>query len=329
MDSTEPPTIQLEVTVVIPTRNRWRLLSTAALPSALGQAGVALEVIVVDEGSTDGTTGELARLDDRRLRLVRHERPQGVARARNAGIELARGAWLAFLDDDDLWAPDKLRRQIDTAEAAGAAFAYSDAAWLDERRRLLHGMRAPEPADLATRLLCWNEIWAGGSNVVAQTGLVRRLGGFDESLHQLADWDLWIRLALVAPAAAVPELLVGYVMQPQSMLLADRRDVFPEFERLVEKHRDAAARLGAAPDPVRFARWVALGHLRAGRRRAAAQMYLRTGLRHRDVGVAARAPAALLGRFGLGGARAAARAVRGGDPAHFDAPEPAWLERYR
>lgn len=326
---TDSPVGRLEVTVVIPTRNRWRLLSTAALPAALEQRDVAHEVIVVDEGSTDGTARELERLDDPRIRVVRHERPQGVARARNAGIELARGAWVAFLDDDDVWAPEKLRRQLDAAGAVGADFVYCAAAWLDASRRFQHGMRVPEPDGLAARLLRWNEIWAGGSNVVARTALVRELGGFDEGLFQLADWDLWIRLALAGTSVAVPELLVGYVMQPESMLLTDRRDVFLEFDRLVEKHRDAAVRLGGGPDPVRFARWVALGHQRAGRPREAARVYLRAAVRHRDPGVAARGIAALAGPRALSAARAVRRAARGADPARLDVPEPGWLARYR
>jgi glycosyltransferase involved in cell wall biosynthesis len=318
-----------EVTVVVPTRNRWRLLSTAALPAALEQEGVEHEVIVVDEGSSDATAAELARLDEPRLRVIRHERPRGVAQARNAGVAAARGSWVAFLDDDDLWSPRKLRIQIDAAERAGAGFSYTAAAWLDERRRFVQALRPPPPDGLEARLLRWNEIWAGGSNVVARTELVRGLGGFDEQLFQLADWDLWIRLAGAAPAAACPDVLVGYVLQPASMLLTDRRDVFVEFEHLVAKHRTASADAGAGPDAVRFARWVAFGHLRAGRRLEAARTYLRAGVRYRDVGAGARGVAALTGPAGLRALSAAARSLRGGDPAVVGMPEPAWLARYR
>jgi glycosyltransferase involved in cell wall biosynthesis len=327
--ATERPSRKPEVSVVIPTCNRWRLLSTAALPSALEQQDVEHEVVVVDEGSRDATATELERLGHPRLRVIRHDRPRGVAQARNAGIAAATGAWIAFLDDDDVWAPHKLRQQIDAAEASGASFAYCSAAWLDEHRRFLYGLQAPDPSGLPARLLRWNEIWAGGSNVLARADLVRELGGFDETLFQLADWDLWIRLALAGAAVALPELLVGYVMQPQSMLLTDRRDVFLEFDRLVAKHREAAARLGAGPDPLRFARWVALGHLRAGRRREAARTYLAASLRHRDASTGARALAALLGPTGLAAARAVARAARGADPARLDTVEPDWLLRYR
>jgi glycosyltransferase involved in cell wall biosynthesis len=321
--------VHLEVSVVIPTRNRWRLLSTSALPSAFAQEAVEHEVIVVDEGSEDATATELARLDDERLRVIRHDAPRGVAHARNAGVAAARGAWVAFLDDDDLWSPWKLRRQLDAAATADASFAYSAAAWLDERRRYRHTL-APPPADgLAARLLRWNELWAGGSNVVARTDLVRRLGGFDEQLFQLADWDLWIRLALEGRAAVVEEPLVGYLVQPESMLLTDRRDVFAEFRYLVAKHRETSERIGSRPDAAKFARWVAAGHLRAGRRRAAAATYARGAIATRSLGLLPRALVALLGPRGFDAARGASRALRGDDPAKAAHGEPEWLDRYR
>ena len=138
----------------------------------------------------------------------------------------------------------------------------------------LHGHAPPSPDTLARELLCWNVLWGGASNVIARRELLQTLGGFDEQFFQLADWDLWIRLALSAPAAAVEDVLVALVVHPQSMLLVDSRDVFVEFERLAAKHRDAAARAGVAFDRARFARWVAAGHLRAGRRRAAARAYV-------------------------------------------------------
>src|SRR5215218_5096689 len=101
----DPP----DVTVVIPTMDRWRLLSERALHSALTQEQVDLEVVVVDDSATDETAIGIAGLNDERVRVIRHEQPQGLQRARNVGIAAARGDWVAFLDDDDVWAPWKLR----------------------------------------------------------------------------------------------------------------------------------------------------------------------------------------------------------------------------
>jgi glycosyltransferase involved in cell wall biosynthesis len=109
-----------EVSVVIPTRNRWPMLSTHALPSALAQEDVDLEIVVVDDASGDGTAARVAELGDPRVRVVRNETNRRLPASRNVGAEEARGTWLAFLDDDDLWSPRKLRAQLDVAQASGA-----------------------------------------------------------------------------------------------------------------------------------------------------------------------------------------------------------------
>ena len=255
------PETQPDVSVVIPTRSRWHLLSTAALPSALEQEDVAIEVIVVDDGSQDETPLRLDELDDPRLVVIRHETSRGVAVARNAGIAAARGRWVSFLDDDDLWAPRKLRAQVDSAEAAGAVSSHTRPAVASTPlRRFLFAVPPPDPATVTKALLRWNVIWCGCSNVLARADVVRALGGFDERLVQLADWDLWIRLALAGGAAATTEVLVGYVMHDESMLLTDRREVFPEMDYLVEKHGDAAREHGVELDQALF---TALGRARA------------------------------------------------------------------
>ena len=116
-----------EVSVVVSTQNRWPLMARTSLRAALLQEDVELEVLVVDDGSDERAPGDLPGLDDPRVRVLRHDAPLGVASARNAGIREARGAWVALLDDDDVWAPRKLRSQVDAAAAAGAGFAYSGA----------------------------------------------------------------------------------------------------------------------------------------------------------------------------------------------------------
>jgi len=322
-------TERLDVSVVIPTRSRWHLLSTAALPAALAQVDVDHEVIVVDDGSDDGTSERLEALGESRVRVVRHEESRGVAAARNAGIAAARGRWVSFLDDDDVWSPGKLRAQLDAAETSAAVFAYAAGAGLDASRRYLFAVPAPDPGTVASRLLRWNVIWCGCSNVVARTDVVRELGGFDGSLFQLADWDLWIRLALAGRAAAAHDVLVGYVMHDESMLLTDRRDVFPELEHLAAKHREAADAYGVSLDEALFSRWVARGHRRAGRRSAAARTYLRGAVKHRDLGAVPRALSALVPERVVDAARRAARVEHRSSLRKLDVPEPEWIARFR
>src|SRR5262245_16886500 len=110
------------VSVVIPTRNRASLLERT-LRSVLAQRMGDLEVVVVDDGSTDDTTS-VAGAADVRVAVVRNQTPEGVSAARNRGIAAARGSWIAFCDDDDLWSPEKLTLQLDAAQRAGAHWVY-------------------------------------------------------------------------------------------------------------------------------------------------------------------------------------------------------------
>jgi glycosyltransferase involved in cell wall biosynthesis len=317
-----------EVTVVIPTRGRWDLLSTAALPSALGQEDADVEVVVVDDGSTDGTAAGVAALDDPRIRLVRHRGSHGVARARNAGIEAAGGEWIAFLDDDDVWAPRKLRMQLEAAAAEDASFAYGGAAALAEDRSWVYSLAPPAPEALASTLLARNVLWGGCSNVIVRSDVARRLGGFDEHLFQLTDWDLWIRLSQAARAAACPEVIVACIEHRRSMLLTTDDDIFAELAYVESKHRAAREAAGVRLDRRIFTRWVALGHRRAGRRFRASRLYLTGAIRDRDPGNLLRALAAPFGEGPVGWARRAAQRRSPDEPSEL-ALEPSWIARYR
>ncbi|MBA2463061.1 MAG: glycosyltransferase family 2 protein [Actinobacteria bacterium] len=307
-----------EVSVVIPTRNRSDL-ARVAVAAALGQSGVSVEVIVLDDGSTDGTAERLRQIDDARLRVERNDHRRGVAHARNRGIAAARAPWVAFLDDDDLWSPDKLRRQLEAAGAAG--FVYAGVVELTEDRRVIREWPLPAASSVATLLLVRQVLPAGSSNVVARTELLRDLGGFDEQLFQLADWDLWIRLAQATPAAACDELLVGYVHHRQSMLVTERANVYDEFRYLRRKHRTLARRHGVDFDEVTFARWVGVGHRVAGIHLAAAAVYLRSGVASRNAGNLLRAVGAVV-------AAPAMDYVRRRRFADASPPEPGWLAAY-
>ena len=283
-----------QVTVVIPTRDRWPTV-TRAVACALHQEGVDVEVIVVDDGSRDETIPGLAQINDERLRVLHLRESEGGARARNVGIKEARGSWVAFLDDDDVWSPQKLRHQLEMAHAVKAGFVYARAVHVRYPGVVARLAALPPPGSLAQRLLVGNEIPAGASNIVVRTGLARELGGFDERLDHLTDWDFWIRLAHTADAGACDEVLVGYVDHPQNRYKYAGDVVGAEFEYLVEKHRAESDAAGVEFDRARFARGRALGYLRIDRRMEAAQIYLRSAMAHRSLGNAIRAPGALLG----------------------------------
>ena len=315
------------VTVVIPTRDRAEILQRT-LGGALAQEGVDHDVIVVDDGSRDGTAARVEGLGDPRVRVLRHEESRGVAAARNAGIREARGEWLAFLDDDDLWAPDKLRTQIDGARSTGAAVAYAAVAVVDEHLDVIEVLHGPDPTDVREELITGCVIPAGCSNVVATAEIVRQVDGFDPNLHQFADWDMWLRLTAIGEAAVCKQPLVAYVQHSGSMMLAnDFHDLVVEFEYIADKHRGLSAERGIEFDRGGLERWMAWGESRSGRRIPATRRYLRAALmygRARDGGMTWRslrhAGGALLGeRLTDSGAIPLSEGDRG----------PAWLDRYR
>jgi glycosyltransferase involved in cell wall biosynthesis len=271
-----------DVSVVIPTHNRRRLLGQTAR-SALGQVGVEVEVIVVDDGSSDGTADAVASIGDDRIRLLRHQKPLGVAMARNAGAGAARGSWVALLDDDDLWAPDKLKRQLEAAAAAEAGWVYAGVVEVDAEGRLLGGSAPPSPEELLAGLRRRNLMPAGSSNVVVRSDLLSASGGFDPRLRHLADWDLWLRLAGLGRPACVPAPLVAYRLHHGQATL-DTTGMLAEASTLEARH-------GA--DRTAILRWAAWSQLRTGQRRAALRAYAGAVLAG-DVASLARAAVALL-----------------------------------
>jgi glycosyltransferase involved in cell wall biosynthesis len=307
------------VTVVVPTHNRWQHLRGAALPAALGQRDVELELIVIDDGSTDETSRELGQIADPRLHVLRSEPAEGVARARNRGLAAARAPWVAFLDDDDLWSPLKLRTQLDALAATAADYAYAAGVFVDGAGRPLRPDPAPDPATVA-RALRASDVVGGPSTVVVRTELARRLGGFEPSLSVLADWDLWLRVADAGRAAACSDVLVAYREHEGNMSARAARRVFAELDVLVARHG-----LRSEVDGVRFTRWVAANQRRGGGRIGAARAYLRGAVAFRSPALLARGLAMPFGE-GAMAIPGRLRALRAGPPEPPPCPE--WLRAY-
>jgi hypothetical protein len=271
------------VSVVTPTRDRHDMLP-GALASALGQREVDLEVIVVDDGSDPPVSDGL--VSDPRLRVARHDSPAGVSAARNTGIERSRAPWIAFLDDDDLWAPDKLTSQLNAAEAAGAAWAYGGDVTVDHDLRVISGESPPSPIVVMADLESYNSVPAGASNVIVRADALATAGPFDPSLKTSEDWDMWIRLArCCGTPAAVSRPLVACRMHSSNVL--------PDLRAIVEEPERLAARYGLSLEPAAPLRRAAWSCLRAGRRMDAVRYYGRAAARG-DLTSVGRAAAALL-----------------------------------
>lgn len=197
------------VSVVIPTYNRAAVLARA-VRSALEQTVPPLEVLVIDDGSSDHTDQVLAEFSGR-IQYIKLTQRRGAGHARNVGIQKARGEWIGLLDSDDEWLPDKLARQhalLDTAAPGlGGCYGWAERIAPGNGPMRLHAPRNLAP--VANDLLCANVI-GGCSTLLLRRDLLLRTGGFDERLPASQDWDLWLRLLDEAPLQGQPEVLIRY-----------------------------------------------------------------------------------------------------------------------
>lgn len=202
----------MKVSVIIPTYNRAYCLGRA-IESVLAQTYTDLELIVVDDGSTDNTrflVEEYARKDDR-IRYVSMPGNSGVSAARNYGMECANGEFLAFQDSDDYWHNEKLEKQMKAIESTGADFSYTYIEYdaKDNIRCIIPDESIPHTSmngDILARVLHSNLI--GAPTLVMHRRCYEKIGAFDTTLPALEDYDYAIRLASWFKAAFVPEVLL-------------------------------------------------------------------------------------------------------------------------
>lgn len=227
------------VSVVIPTRNRADRLKEA-VGSALSQTRRDLEVIVVDDASEDQTHRVIAELRaaDPRVRSITCPSAVGAPAARNLGIKAARGSVVAFLDDDCIWAPNKLEAQL--------ALLRHDRGVVYCRHAIRHGdtwVVEGEPGaateDPVSALLGTNYI--GTYSLVVRKDLLEAVGGFDETLPRLQDWDLVLRLGRHTRFGFVPDTLVQGDQLPGGISL-DRTALVPAASRIIESHAEHLTR---------------------------------------------------------------------------------------
>ena len=226
------------ISVVIPTYNRSKLLPRA-IQSVLAQSYSHLEVIVVDDASSDDTQTVVAALGDKRIRYLRHATKKGGSAARNTGIEAAKGEFLAFLDDDDEWLSEKLTRQLQAAQQTDSnqpAVIYTGAQYVAPDGRIMRITQAEKQGGILSELLYGNYV-GSTSKVFVSRRAVLESGGFDASLQSCQDWDLWIRLALAYPYIAIADPLVKRHVQHGERIDSNLPAQIQGRLRLLEKIR--------------------------------------------------------------------------------------------
>ena len=219
------------VSVVIPTRNRAEYVREA-VASALGQSHPAVEVVVVDDGSTDTTPEVLSSVagKDNRLRVIRHAEGGGAPRARNAGARAAGGTVLAFLDDDCLFHPEKIRRQLRYLDEEHGVVCCQQIIRDLEGGWVVEGAAGAGPMSLE-RLPN-----VGTNTILVRRELFQEVGGFDELLPRLQDFELLLRLSRVTSFAFIPEPLVKGVMLAGGITLTPG-PLAQAAQRIVQEHR--------------------------------------------------------------------------------------------
>lgn len=201
------------VSIVVPTYNREHVIERA-LRSILKQTYSAYEVIVVDDGSRDQTESVVSGLQDSRIRYIALDKNQGVAHARNVGIQAAKYDYIAFLDSDDEWLPDKLELQMEkmqhSSEEFGMVYCRMGGLRRDGKGRFVcpyqgYGKEVLE-GNLFNRLLLQNVI--GTPSMIVRRECLEQAGGFKETLHCLEDWELILRIAKHWKIGFVDKVLV-------------------------------------------------------------------------------------------------------------------------
>ena len=287
------PAHPVTASVVIPTHDRGRVV-VEAIESALAQTHPHLEVIVVDDGSTDDTAQRVARMNDPRVRYV-HRPHAGVSAARNTGIALATGDLVAFLDSDDLWKPHKLETEIaalarypaadgvfsDLEKLDGATFVPSFMRHTRVFSRLLAERAYPERLLVSRRALylcLLQEVPIKTPALIVRRSALARVGGFDEGWRSAEDWEFLLRFARRASLLYVDSALAVIRILPDSLHRRDQeRGELTMLRLLADERRratDPEARRAATAGIVERAKHLSWYYRDRGRRIAAAWAYL-------------------------------------------------------
>lgn len=183
-----------KVSVILPTYNRASYLYSA-IKSVLNQTFKDFEIIIVDDASTDNTKQIIDKFDDRRIYYIRHKENKGGSAARNTGIKRSKGEFIAFLDDDDLWMPNKLEKQLNFINNNHEISVVYTGAWVINKHGKITDIITPSlRGNIFPKLLKKNYI-GSCSTVLIKKECINRVGLFDENLSASQDFDLWIRLA--------------------------------------------------------------------------------------------------------------------------------------
>jgi glycosyltransferase involved in cell wall biosynthesis len=209
------PTILLKeqplISVIIPAYNRLPLLQQA-IESVIAQTYTNWELLIIDDGSTDGTKKAIETSDDLRIRIFSGPHCGNIAALRNAGVSVASGEWVAFLDSDDMWVPEKLERQLQILQQTGRSWSYGRFELMNETGEFIPARSGKYIAHSGwiTKELLTSQASVNIGSLMLQRKLFEEMNGFNTKTELILreDYEFALRLSLKAEASAVDELLV-------------------------------------------------------------------------------------------------------------------------
>jgi glycosyltransferase involved in cell wall biosynthesis len=225
-----------KVSVIVITYNRSKLVG-AAITSVLNQTFQDFELIVVDDASTDDTAEVLQTFNDQRIRYIRHETNRREAAARNTGIQNSKSEYIAFLDDDDEWLPEKLQKQVNLLDSRPTivGVVYTGSFQIDRAtgKRLLH-IVPRRRGNVFQDILIQN--WVTLSTVLVRRACFDEVGLFDESIPFGLDYDMWIRISREFQFEYIADPLVNYYVH-NNKLSTDHDIVIRGSETIIRKYK--------------------------------------------------------------------------------------------
>jgi glycosyltransferase involved in cell wall biosynthesis len=224
-DTSAASAVRADVTfsVVIPAYNRADTIAEA-ISSVLKQTYPVKEIIVVDDGSTDGTVEKISGIGSSIVRTLVNETNLGAPASRNRGAAAATGEWIAFLDSDDYWHPGKIEaeRALIARNGSGASAVASNHVLVIDGRISPYATEKEKVPDVASMLRTANFLGTCSCMTIRRDQFLA-VGGFDETLRSCQDWDLWLRIAGAGAVLISPPGYVYYRLNTQDCISTDGR----------------------------------------------------------------------------------------------------------
>lgn len=197
------------ISIIIPNYNTPKEWLLKSITSVLNQTYSDIEIIIIDDGSIEPFAGLDKELGDNKIQWVDRKDNSGVSATRNYGASIAKGDWLAFLDADDWWEPNKLEAQLKVVNMDKVRWVYTSASIVTQAEKRISILEAKHKGDIHIDILKKMIITGSCSSVMVHKKLFSELHGFDTKNDIIEDWDLWIRLAKAADVSFVNKPLVS------------------------------------------------------------------------------------------------------------------------